>query len=108
MARSLGKVHIAFDGWTLYNRHSFFAVNAQYLNDKTFEPRKMLLSMPHIPGNHTGLNVAAKITEILKEFGLIKQLGKVGYFILDNAGNNGIAIIEFASLLYDLDTNNAP
>ena len=67
----------------------------------------MLLSMPYIPGNYTGLNIAAKITEILKEFGLIKQLGKVGYFILNNADNNGTAINEFA-FLYDLDTDNAP
>ena len=68
----------------------------------------MLFSMLYIPGNYTGLNIAAKITEILKDFGLIKQLGKIGYFILDNAGNNGTAITELASLLYDLDTDNAP
>ena len=67
----------------------------------------MLFNMLYIPRNYTGLNIIAKIIKILKEFGLIKQLGKVGYFILNNINNNDTAITEFAFLLYDLDINNA-
>ncbi len=67
----------------------------------------MLFSLPYMPGNYIGLNIAAKIIKILKEFGLIKEFGKVGYFILNNTGNNGTAITEFASL-YGLNADNGP
>ncbi len=65
----------------------------------------MLLSLPYMPRNYINLNIAAKVIKVLKEFGLIKEFGKVGYFILNNANNNGTAITEFISL-YGLNIDN--
>jgi hypothetical protein len=50
---SPSKVHIAFDGWTSRNRHSF-SINAFFLDDETFQPRKILLGLPNVAMAHTG------------------------------------------------------
>ncbi|KAK9444021.1 transposase [Metarhizium brunneum] len=54
LSRSPSKVHIAFDGWTSRNRHSFFSINAFFLDEKTFQPRKIFLGLPTISVSHTG------------------------------------------------------
>jgi hypothetical protein len=97
LARSPGQVHIAFDGWTSRNRHGFLAINAQFL-DETFEPRKILLDLPHVEGNHTGANMAAHIEEVLEQFGLATTSDQLGYFTVDNASNNDTALAELAAL----------
>lgn len=98
LARSPGQVHIAFDGWTSRNRHGFFAINAQFLDSTTFEPKKILLNLPHMEGNHTGVNIAAQVTEVLREFGLVTNPRQLGYFTVDNASNNDTALAELSAL----------
>jgi len=105
LAQSPGQVHIAFDGWTSRNRHGFFAINAQYLDAESFEPNKVLLNLPHVQGNHTGVNIAAQVEEVLQEFGLVANPSQLGYFTVDNASNNDTALAELAALkgLEDVD-----
>ena len=91
LLRSPSQVHIAFDGWTSRNRHSFFSINAFFLDEETFQPRKIVLGLPNITIAHTGENIAAAVVEILEEFELIAH-NKVGYLILDNASNNDRAV----------------
>jgi hypothetical protein len=93
LLRSPSKVHIAFDGWTSRNRHSFFSINAFFLDDETFQPRKILLGLPNVAMAHTGENICAAVTEVLEEFELV-QHNKLGYFVLDNASNNDKAVEE--------------
>jgi len=97
LARSPGQVHVAFDGWTSRNRHGFLAITAQFL-DETFEPRKVLLNLPHVQGNHTGVNMATHVEEVLQQFGLTPTSTQLGYFTVDNASNNDTALAELASL----------
>jgi hypothetical protein len=93
LLRSPSKVHIAFDGWTSRNRHSFFSINAFFLDDETFQPRKILLGLPNVAMAHTGENICAAVTKVLEEFELV-QHNKLGYFVLDNASNNDKAVEE--------------
>ncbi|KAF5236482.1 hypothetical protein FANTH_11250 [Fusarium anthophilum] len=92
-AKHTVKVHIAFDGWTSRNRHSFFSINAFFLDDETFQPRKILLGLPNVAMAHTGENICAAVTAVLEEFELV-QHNKLGYFVLDNASNNDKAVEE--------------
>ncbi|KAF5137685.1 putative AC transposase [Metarhizium anisopliae] len=98
LSRSPSKVHIAFDGWTSRNRHSFFSVNAFFLDEETFQPRKIVLGLPTISVSHTGENISIAVTEVLEEFELILQ-NRVGCFILDNAANNDRAVEELGRTL---------
>jgi hypothetical protein len=87
LLRSPGLVHIAFDGWTSRNRHAFFSINAFFLDEDTFQPRKVLLGLPTMTIDHTGKNICGAVTDVLNEFELAAH-HKVGYLILDNATNN--------------------
>jgi hypothetical protein len=98
LLQSPSQVHIAFDGWTSRDRHSFFSVNAFFLDEHTFRPRKVLLGLPTISLAHTGENISAAVMEVLEEYDLISH-NKVGYFVLDNASNNGRAIEELGRKL---------
>ncbi|EAQ90335.1 hypothetical protein CHGG_02270 [Chaetomium globosum CBS 148.51] len=106
LARSPGQVHIAFDGWTSLNRHGFLAINAQFL-DENFEPRKVLLDLPHVEGNHTGVNMAAHVEEVLQQFGITTTSTQLGYFTVDNASNNDTALAELVALK-GLEARDAP
>ncbi len=98
LLRSPGKVHIAFDGWTSRNRHSFFSINAFFLDEETFQPKKIVLGLPTLPISHTEENIAITVAAVLGEFELILQ-NKVGCFILDNAANNDRAMEQLGSTL---------
>ena len=83
-----GHVHFTFDLWTAGNLLSLNGVFAHFL-DSLGKKKKILLSIPSIDGSHTGEAIAKGVSEIIKEFGLKKR---VGYFVLDNAGNNNTAV----------------
>ncbi|RKL09105.1 hypothetical protein BFJ70_g16721 [Fusarium oxysporum] len=83
-----GHIHFTFDLWTAGNLLSLNGVFAHFL-DPIGKKKKILLSIPSINGNHTGEAIADGVGEIIKEFGLEKR---VGYFVLDNAGNNNTGV----------------
>ncbi|KAM5528306.1 ac transposase [Fusarium oxysporum f. sp. phaseoli] len=91
LSRSPSQVHIAFDGWASRNRHSFFSINAFFLDEDTFQPRKIVLGFPNVAIAHTGENISAAVMEVLDDFELIAN-NKVGYIILDNAASNEGAV----------------
>ncbi|EFZ03811.2 transposase [Metarhizium robertsii ARSEF 23] len=80
------------------NRHSFFSINAFFLDEETFQPRKIVLGLPTISVSHTGENISIAVTEVLEEFELVLQ-NRVGCFILDNAANNDRAVEELGRTL---------
>jgi hypothetical protein len=51
------KVSLAVDYWSSPNRHSFIAVLAYYISED-WKYREVLLGFEHIPGPHTGQNLA--------------------------------------------------
>jgi hypothetical protein len=66
-------------------------VNAFFIDEETFQPRKIVLGLPNITIAHTGENVSTAIMEVLNEFELIVNKN-VGYLILDNAPSNDRAV----------------
>ncbi|EGU86088.1 hypothetical protein HZS61_005046 [Fusarium oxysporum f. sp. conglutinans] len=91
LSRSPSQVHIAFDGWTSRNRYSFFSINAFFLDEDTFQPRKIVLGLPNVAIAHTGENISAAVMGVLDDFELIAS-NKVGCIILDNAASNEGAV----------------
>jgi hypothetical protein len=98
LLQSPSQVHIAFGGWTSRNRYSFSSVNAFFFDEDTFRSRKVLLDLPTISLAHAGENMSVAVMEVLEEYNLISR-NKVGYFVLDNASNNGQAIEELGRKL---------
>lgn len=89
-----GHIHFTFDLWTAGNLLSLNGVFAHFL-DPIGKKKKILLSIPSINGSHTGEAIADGVGEIIKEFGLEKR---VGYFVLDNAGNNNTGVEELGRM----------
>jgi hypothetical protein len=92
---SPGQVHIAFDGARTRNRHCLYGITAAY-RDQLERPQKLVLGLPELVKRHSGENIAAEIVEVIKSFELEE---KVGYFTLDNAGNNDTAMEVIAEVL---------
>jgi hypothetical protein len=83
-----GQVHIAFDGTRTRNRHTLYRITAVY-RDSSNQPQKVMFSLPELINRYTGKYIATKILNIICFFDLED---KVGYFTLNNAGNNNTAM----------------
>jgi hypothetical protein len=83
-----GQVHFAFDGARTRNRHTLYGITAFYRSGEQ-QRQKLVLGLPELMKRHTGENIAAEMLEIIRSFNIED---KVGYFMLDNAGNNDPAM----------------
>ena len=91
-ARSL--IHVSFDNWTSTGgQYAFTGLCVHYLNSEG-KLVDHLLGLPELHGAHTGSNIAAVATTILRLFGIDNK--SVGYFVLDNASNNDTAVESLA------------
>ena len=82
------KIYISCDLWTLLNSLAILRIIAYYINeDSTFQ--HSTLALKSIVGNHTGDHLVLLIIEVLKDWGFALKLG---FFIIDNAGNNDMII----------------
>jgi len=79
-----GNVNISFDLWSSRNILSLCGL-VVYFIDVTGKLRQFLLSIPRLVGSHYGTNIAKNVAAVICEFDL---QDRIGYFILDNAGNN--------------------
>ena len=86
------RVHFTFDLWTSGNHLCLNGVFAHWLDDAG-NKRKLLLSIPSINESHTGDNIAIGIEDIIRKFGLEQR---IGFFVLDNAGNCTTAVESLA------------
>ena len=82
------KINITFDLWTSSNTLSLNGIIAHFI-DEAGKIRRFLLSVPEVDGRHTGVNIAAGVAKIIREFDIANR---IGYFVVDNAGNNDTAI----------------
>jgi hypothetical protein len=90
---SVSKIHISFDLWTSSNLLSLNGIIAHYL-DADYKPQAITLATPEQIGSHAGVDIAASVIQVMKDFEIEKS--KVGYFVLDNASNNDTALREIA------------
>ena len=90
LSNALGKVYISFNGWiTKGGKRGFFSVVAHYVN-RYGEVKDLPIALPQLLGAHTGQRIAKVINKTLQKFKI--TLIKLGYFILDNASLNDVAI----------------
>ncbi|KAG9387108.1 Dimer-Tnp-hAT domain containing protein, partial [Pyrenophora tritici-repentis] len=78
LSESMSKVHISFDGWTT----------------KLWRAQGLAYCAPQLTGAHTGEAMAEVVMAIFKQFEI--TVGKLGYFVLDNAHNNNTTINTLA------------
>lgn len=64
--------------------------------DIDFEIHIVLIALPEIPGQHTGVNIARITSNVIDDYGIC---GKAGYFMCDSTSNNDAAMMELHELL---------
>jgi hypothetical protein len=92
------KVHITLNIWTLLNNKPILVIVSHYiLADNKLE--STVLALKEIEGSHKGNNIILIIIGVLKEWGIKSNLG---YFVIDNTGNNDTIIrkISLGLLIY--------
>ncbi|KAG9388511.1 Dimer-Tnp-hAT domain containing protein [Pyrenophora tritici-repentis] len=93
LSESMSKVHISFDGWTKGGKRGYLGIVAHYV-DSSGELRDLPIALPQLTGAHTGEAMAEVVMAIFKQFEI--TVGKLGYFVLDNAHNNNTTINTLA------------
>jgi hypothetical protein len=93
-------IHYTFDLWSSDNGLGLNGIFAHWLDDAG-KKRKLLLSLPEIDESHTGENIAKGIAKIIRDWGLDDR---IGYFVLDNAGNNNTCI-DYLSEQFNFDAS---
>ncbi|KAG9375515.1 hypothetical protein A1F94_013919, partial [Pyrenophora tritici-repentis] len=92
LSESMSKVHISFDGWTTKGGKRGAVIVAHYVDSS--ELRDLPIALPQLTGAHTGEAMAEVVMAIFKQFEI--TVGKLGYFVLDNAHNNNTTINTLA------------
>ena len=97
LACARSKLHFSFDGWTTRSgKHSLTGVCVHHLN-REGRVVDYLIALPELLGRHTGINYAEVIGNVLTHFNVSKE--RLGYFITDNAANNGTCINHLSTKL---------
>ena len=95
LATALSDIHITCDMWTSSNHLGLLAVVAHFTSEK-LELCTVTLGLVELQGEHSGLNQAAIVLEILNDFGI---RNKLGYMVMDNVGSNDSLIKAIATSL---------
>src|SRR3984957_14060774 len=78
------KIHISCDLWTSPNSLAILGVVAHFVTEYG-QLEHCVLALKDIDSEHDGENLAAAIMEVVEDWGFALKLG---YFVMDNAGNN--------------------
>ncbi len=94
-------IHLSFDLWTSPNNYSVLGLVCHFI-DKRFKARTIILGMQRLYGPHSGEIMAPLIIKVLK----IYELGpRLGFCVLDNAGDNDTALRSIQVYLASLGIN---
>lgn len=96
LRKARSNIHISFDLWTSPNCYAIIAIVAHFIDTKGSRQTK-LLAIRQLKGEHSGENIAACVLRVMKEYKIRK---KVGFFILDNASSNDVAVNIILRSLY--------
>lgn len=86
------KIHISMDAWTSEEGTNYLAIVAHFL-DESYKLRTALLDLPPLKGPHSGENIARALSVVIDCYDISTVLG---FFMMDNAGNNDTCIQELA------------
>ncbi|KAM6513532.1 hypothetical protein FALCPG4_18958 [Fusarium falciforme] len=78
------RIHISCDLWTSPNSLAILGVVGHYVTEDG-QLEHHILALKDIDSEHDGSHLAAAILEVVDEWGFASKLG---YFVMDNAGNN--------------------
>ncbi|KJZ73349.1 hypothetical protein HIM_07353 [Hirsutella minnesotensis 3608] len=78
------KIHISCDLWTSPNSLAILGVVAHYVAEDS-QLEHHVLALKDIDSEHDGYHLATAILEVVDDWGFASNLG---YFVMDNAGNN--------------------
>ena len=84
LATALSDIHIICDIWTSPNYIGLLGVVAHFTSEKG-QLHVITLALIELQGDHSGLNQAAVVLDVLNDFGI---RNKLGYFVMDNAASN--------------------
>ena len=84
----------------IHIRHRAFLGAVGHWVDSAGILHGLLLGLQRFRGVHSGVNQAAHFWKVANNFNLTN---KIGYFTLDNASNNGSALMETASFLLNIN-----
>lgn len=57
-----------------------------------------VLALRELDGKHSGHNIAGCVMQVINDYGIAS---KVGYFMMDNAGNNNTIIEALSTRMYN-------
>jgi hypothetical protein len=86
------KIHISIDAWTSEEGTNYVAVVAHFLDEK-HKLQTALLDLPPLKGPHSGENIAKLLSTVIDLYDISAV---IGFFMMDNAGNNDTCIGELA------------
>ena len=97
LSAAVSKIHISFDGWTTKGgKRGFFCVVAHYA-DADGRIQGLPIALPQLTGVHSGEAIGQCVEKVLQAFSISSE--KLGYFVLDNASSNDVAV-EYLARLY--------
>jgi hypothetical protein len=83
LQNALSSVHIVPDNWTSPNCLGAIGFTVQFVTED-HGVQSLVVRIKELEGQHSGENMAEAIMEFIREYGIAS---KVGYFMMDNAGN---------------------
>jgi len=89
LKHSMDKVALTTDMWTSEANDFYLGLSCHHLSQE-FELKSLCLAVAPFPGQHTGVNIASGISNILSEYAIDQST--VSAVITDNASNMDLAV----------------
>ena len=86
LATAVSDIHITCDMWTSSNYLGLLGVIGHFTSEKG-QLHAVTLALIELQGDHSGLNQAAAVLDVLNDFGI---RNKLGYLVMDNAASNDV------------------
>ena len=94
---AISDIHITCDIWTSSNQLNLLAVIGHFTSED-FKLHAITLALRELEEEHSGLNQAAIILDVLNDFEI---RNKLGYMVMDNASSNNHLIDAIATSLHE-------
>jgi hypothetical protein len=96
LSQAISKVHISFDGWTTKGGKRGYLGIVAHFAIVTGRIIDLPIGLPQLVGAHTGERIAEVIATTLRAYAITPS--QLGYFVLDNASSNDVAVTSIARL----------
>lgn len=96
IANAGSRINISFDAWSSDNGLSLLGVVAHFLDGEKHYLKTILLGLSQLNSHH-GFEQARVLLEVLQNYAI--DTDKLGWFVLDNASNNDIALAELSKII---------